>query len=139
MCLLIDERIMRAPKKNETQIMIYHTYFLEQYKYKSIKEKCHSSSQSQFIYWDSKLFATLQLLYIQFLPGQSEQKSSVCCIVHTALPKWPIHQFKPVQQSRQQTLRAYCPNEYTVILDIGHLTIGLLLFSSCHLLFTNQK
>ena len=28
--------------------------------------------------------------------------------------KWPINQFKPVHQSRPQTLRAYCPNIYTV-------------------------
>ena len=26
--------------------------------------------------------------------------------------KWYIHQFKPVQQNRKQTLRAYCPNIY---------------------------
>ena len=30
------------------------------------------------------------------------------------MPKWPINQFKPVQQSRQQALRAYCPNIYSV-------------------------
>ena len=32
---------------------------------------------------------------------------------HVALPKQPIKQFKPVQQSRQQVLRANCPNIYT--------------------------
>ena len=30
--------------------------------------------------------------------------------MHIALPKWPIKQFIPAQQSRQQALRAYCPN-----------------------------
>jgi hypothetical protein len=34
------------------------------------------------------------------------------CMVHVALPKWLMNQFKPVQQSRQQALRAYCPNIY---------------------------
>ena len=28
--------------------------------------------------------------------------------------KGPMNQFKPVQQSRQQGIRAYCPNIYTV-------------------------
>ena len=32
-----------------------------------------------------------------------------------AFPKWPINQFKPVQQSRQQELRAYSPDLYTVV------------------------
>ena len=36
------------------------------------------------------------------------------CAVYVPLPKWSINQFKPVQQSRQQALRAYCPNIYTV-------------------------
>ena len=31
-----------------------------------------------------------------------------------ALLKGPINQLKPVQQSRQQTLRAYCSDIYTV-------------------------
>ena len=34
--------------------------------------------------------------------------------MHAALPKQPINQFKLIQQSRQQTLRAYCPDIYTV-------------------------
>ena len=42
------------------------------------------------------------------------QKSSVRYMLHVTLPKWPINPFKPVQQSRQQVLRAYCPNIYTV-------------------------
>ena len=32
--------------------------------------------------------------------------------VHVALPKLPLNQFKPVMKSRQQELRAYCPNIY---------------------------
>ena len=36
------------------------------------------------------------------------------CTVHVALPKWPMNQFIPVHQSRQQVLRAYCPNLCTV-------------------------
>ena len=36
-------------------------------------------------------------------------------MVHVALPKWPIHFYcKLDQQSRQQALRAYCHNIYTV-------------------------
>ena len=34
--------------------------------------------------------------------------------MHVAMPKWPINQFKLVQQSRKQALRASCPNTYTV-------------------------
>ena len=40
------------------------------------------------------------------------------CMVLVALPKRPINQFKPVQQSRQKALRAYCPDIYTVILAL---------------------
>ena len=43
--------------------------------------------------------------------------------VHVALPKPPINQFKPVQQSRQQTLRAYCPNIFNVSQAL-HFHIG---------------
>ena len=35
--------------------------------------------------------------------------------VDVALPEWPINKFKPVQQSKQQSLRAYCPIIYTVV------------------------
>ena len=35
-------------------------------------------------------------------------------MVHVTLAKQPINQFKPVQQRRDQVLRAYCPNIYTV-------------------------
>ena len=37
--------------------------------------------------------------------------------LHVALPKRPINQFKPVQQSKKQALRAYCPNIYTLLKD----------------------
>ena len=36
------------------------------------------------------------------------------CTVHVALSKRSTNQLKPVQQSRQQLLRAYYPNKYTV-------------------------
>jgi len=38
--------------------------------------------------------------------------------VHVDLSKWPINQLKPVQQIRQQALKAYCPNIYTVTLSV---------------------
>ena len=38
--------------------------------------------------------------------------------MHLVLPKWPINQFEQDQQSRQQVLRAYCPNVYTVYLTV---------------------
>ena len=34
-------------------------------------------------------------------------------LVHVALPKQTINQFKPIQESIQQALRAYSPNVYT--------------------------
>ena len=34
--------------------------------------------------------------------------------VQVALPNWPINQFKKCRQSRQQILRAYCADVYTV-------------------------
>ena len=40
--------------------------------------------------------------------------AEIVYFVYVALTKWPINQFKPVQQSRQQWRRAYCPNIYTV-------------------------
>ena len=38
--------------------------------------------------------------------------------VHVSLLKRPVNHFKPVHQSRQQMLRAYCPNFYTVPIAI---------------------
>ena len=40
------------------------------------------------------------------------QKSSVRCIL--LWPNNPINQLEPVQQSKQQALRAYCPNIYAL-------------------------
>ena len=37
------------------------------------------------------------------------------CTVDIVLPNRPTNQFKLVQQSRQQALRAYCTNIYTVV------------------------
>ena len=39
--------------------------------------------------------------------------------VHATLHKLPINQFKQVQHSRQQALRAYCPNIYTLVVGVG--------------------
>ena len=36
------------------------------------------------------------------------------CTFHVTLPKCPINKSELDQQSRQQPLRAYCPNVYTV-------------------------
>ena len=38
---------------------------------------------------------------------------NILCIVW-CMSKWPINQFIPVHQSRQQALRPYCPNIYSV-------------------------
>ena len=38
----------------------------------------------------------------------------IACMVHADLSKWPINQFKPVQQSGQKVLRTYYPNMYAV-------------------------
>ena len=34
--------------------------------------------------------------------------------MHFALPKWPINQLKPVKQSIQRALRAYCLKVYSL-------------------------
>ena len=41
--------------------------------------------------------------------------------MHVALPKGPIHYFKINQQRRQQELRAYCPNMYTLLTGLFFL------------------
>ena len=69
--------------------------------------------KAQYIYQGSKNSATLQLWYIQFLPGWSGLGRNQVYF-DVALPKWLINYFKPVQQSRLQVLRAYCPNIYTL-------------------------
>ena len=52
-------------------------------------------------------------LFIRFLHGWSG--AEIKCTVHIVLPKLPINQFKLDQQSRQQALRAYCPNICTTV------------------------
>ena len=44
--------------------------------------------------------------------------------VRVTLPECPINQFKPVQQSRQQLLGAYCPNIKTALYNIRHASIA---------------
>ena len=63
------------------------------------------------IYLDSANSANLALVHLihSWLVWAENE-----CPVHVVLPKWPKDQFKPVQQSRQHELRAYCPNIYTV-------------------------
>ena len=40
--------------------------------------------------------------------------AEMVCALHVDLPRPPINQFKPMQQSRQQAQGAYCPNLYTM-------------------------
>ena len=40
--------------------------------------------------------------------------TEITCTDHVALHKQPINEFKLDHQRRQQALRAYCPNIYTV-------------------------
>ena len=55
-----------------------------------------------------------------------------CCFflgsyqVQATLPKRPLIQFKSVQQSRQQTLRAYCFHMYSVLIPSFFLSCGKL-------------
>ena len=59
--------------------------------------------------WDSKtfLFSSFGTFY-SFL-------EEIECTIHVDLPKRLIFQFKLVQQSRQQVIKAYCPSSvYTV-------------------------
>ena len=51
---------------------------------------------------------------------------------HADLPKRPINQLKPVQQSIQHALRAYCPNNCTV--PLRHDVLSSNLFSAFVLL-----
>ena len=41
--------------------------------------------------------------------------TEIKCKLHAALTKWPINQFKAVQQTRLQLLKAYCSNLKTVL------------------------
>ena len=57
--------------------------------------------------------------------GWSLQNSSVCwMLLH---PKGRQNQLEPVQQSRQQWLRAYCPNIYNVLTRLACCTVGQIL------------
>ena len=58
---------------------------------------------------NSMLLAQMQW-YICFLPCWSG--ANIKRTLHVARQKRPINQFKLDQQSRQQGLRAYCPNIY---------------------------
>ena len=89
---------------------IYTILFLYFHGQRPLTKEFLSRVRVQYIYQDSKNIAILQPWYIRFYPCWSGQKSSAPC----TLIKRPINQFKPVQQSRQQVLRAYCPNIYTV-------------------------
>ena len=53
------------------------------------------------------------LALVHFIPSWLVW-AKIECRVDVALPKQPITQFKPVQQRKQQALRAYFPNIYTV-------------------------
>ena len=65
------------------------------------------ASASQYLYQDSLLLASLIQWYIP--PGWSMAEVQRTTIPF-ALPKRPTNWFKLDQQSRQQVLRAYCPN-----------------------------
>jgi hypothetical protein len=67
-----------------------------------------------------KTLATLYLWYICFFPGWSGLGRNRV-MVHITLPKWPINQFKPDQQTRKQALRAYCPNIYILCADVTNI------------------
>ena len=55
----------------------------------------------------------LNLFYFTFLTGQV--RAEIECAVHVPpLLKWHRNKFRPVQQSSQQALRAYCPNIHTL-------------------------
>ena len=76
---------------------------------------------SQYIYYDSKLLAMVDLIPSWLVWAEIE------CSLHVVLPKQAMNQFKPVQQSRHQTLRAYCHNIY--ICTVGLLQLASWLFS----------
>ena len=56
----------------------------------------------------------LFLALVHSIPSWLAQ-AKIKCTVRVFLPKESINQFKSVQQSRQQGLRSYCSNVYTVI------------------------
>ena len=60
----------------------------------------------QYLFQDSKTLP-LELSITSWLIW-----AQIECMMHVTCLKRPINQFKPVQQSNQQVLRAYCPNIY---------------------------
>ena len=72
--------------------------------------------QPQYIYYDRKLLCNGTFVF--FLAGEG-----INITVHVALPKRPINQFYLVQQSRQQTLRAYCLDIYTLLFQPSRANI----------------
>jgi hypothetical protein len=74
-------------------------------------------------------FKEIEIIF--FFQKNLGQKLNVQCML-----LWPnsmyLNQFKPVQQFRQQALRAYCPNLYTVplgwILNIVKFILTTVLF-----------
>ena len=74
--------------------------------YESITE--HSANTVQ--YQDSKILVNLQYVVVHL--NTSRPGAEIEFTVHGALHKLPKNQFKPVVQSRQKALIAYCPNKY---------------------------
>ena len=64
--------------------------------------------------------------------------AEIKCMVHVALPKQPIYQFKPVRKSRQQVLIAYCPNLYIVPRCFGYGLYGTLFNIYRHVIGKNN-
>ena len=65
--------------------------------------------------------------------------TEIKCTWHVALSKWAIDQFKPVQQSRQQALKAYCPNIYCVPHAISRISWHLFCILDAIFLRRSQK
>ena len=61
-----------------------------------------------------------------------QEDTAIKFTMHVAWPKRPQSQFKPVQQSRQQVLRAYCPNIYTVPIRLHVLENCNACSHTCH-------
>ena len=79
---------------------------------------CHTHYRTISI--SIKLLATISLV-LDSIPS-SLVVAKIECTVGVALPKWARNQFKPVQQSRQQALRGYRPNIYTVHITTTQFT-----------------
>ena len=70
----------------------------------------------QFMYYIKSFdLLTLCNLATVFAETKSVTKSRLHCTVHVTLPKLPILYLKLDEQRRQQTLKVYCPNTYTVL------------------------